>query len=82
MTPAIPETISDPKMNHATTPIRPPVATEPNSLPNRVRRNAPPSKDAEDDERIERIEESMRSGTAEALLRLRRRQRLAIDHRR
>src|SRR3984885_5442606 len=44
MTPAIPERISDPKINHATIPTRPPVATEPISLPSRVRRNAPPTK--------------------------------------
>jgi len=34
--------ISDPKMNHTSRPIRPPVASEPNRRPN-TRRSRPPS---------------------------------------
>src|SRR4029077_13270085 len=40
--PASAERISDPKTNHTKSPIRPPLASEPNSGPNK-RRKAPPS---------------------------------------
>ncbi len=81
MAAAINDSASDPRMNHASKPTTPPVATEPISLPKMpAAGNAAEGDHAEDDER-ECISDMVgQARQARTLPRLRRGQRLAVDH--